>query len=824
MLSIFHRTHPIYSIFTNKNNVKKRKRHSVSSLALFRLNRNLRSPLALLRSTLALLRSISALLRSQFALLRNTQTLLLFPICIAFSPKAQAEIAYADTVKSPLEIHVISSNNLPIANAEVFLEKLHKRTFTNTLGIARFNNLIPGIYEVEISIDTLHFHTHLSTSEIHHIEIPIEQLSLGDVKITVHQSEIQSNILQNLQSQSLNFSSTSISQNLKNIPMMNLVATGRTISKPIFQGNFGLRLPILVQGTRLEGQAWGTDHGPEVGSWGSEKAELIKGTQAITIGGDAWGNAINIQFAPQYHPFESDLKLYSGCQTNGGVFQGGAKWVRGNENGKGHYLVVNFQKSKDYNVPQGILKNTAAEEFSVYGGHSLETSLGLTTINYSAYHFKSGIYLGSHIGNVTDLLWNIQQETPTQLTSDPTYKISKPYQQGQQWIASWEQKFKRFSGVKTLITIQQNRRKEYDPHRNPLNTFPQLDVVLNSVNAQWIKSQELFNARINFGISGQLQQQQWAGYFLVPDFLGWQGSAWILLEPFPRKKLKNEFALRWDRIQRWVYLPQNQTDLNQFGGVSGGYSREFSFGGWFQSIHITQSFRAASVNELYSKGVHHGSAAYEEGNTQLKSESGQKLEWQLQKSTKNWQWNINSFAQHATNYIFLTPQTNPIYSVRGAFPYYKYESMAVWFAGFNVQLKWNTSVGDWGCSYDFIYARLYEIDRFPPQIPPQKFRANWNYKYHGFSTHVEGNLVPKQRFFSSDRDLMAAPNSYFVLNASLGWVPHSNHSNWEFKLFVENATNSNYRDYLDRFRYFVPQPSRNVGLRLLYNLHHHRNH
>jgi iron complex outermembrane receptor protein len=729
-----------------------------------------------------------------------------------------------DTTKSSLEIHVISSNNIPIFNAEIFLEELHLRTFTNKSGVARFNNLNPGIYEVEISIDTLHFHTHLSTSEIHHFEIPLERLSLGDVNIVVHHTEIQSNSLQNLQSQSLNFSSTSITQNLRNIPMMNLVATGRTISKPIFQGNFGLRLPILVQGNRLEGQAWGTDHGPEVGAWGSEKAELLKGTQAISVGGDAWGNAINIQFAPQYHPFETDIKWYSGYQSNGGVIQSGAKWVQGEENGKGHYLVVNFQKSKDYSVPQGTLKNTAAEEFSIYGGHTLLSSWGKSVINYSAYHFKSGIYLGSHIGNVTDLLWNIQQETPTQLTSSPTYNISKPYQLGQQWMASWEQTYKRFTGTKTVITLQQNRRKEYDPHRNPLNTFPQLDVVLNTGTIQWLKTQQISNSKLHLGTSIQIQQQQWEGYFLVPDYWSWQGSVWGIFEPFPRKKMKNEFALRWDRIQRWVYLPQNQNDQNFFNGVSGGYSKEFTWEGWFQTIHITQSFRAPSVNELYSKGVHHGSAAYEEGNENLKSESGQKFEWQSQKSTKNWQWNLNSFAQHSSNYIFLTPQTQPIYSVRGAFPYYKYESMAVWFAGFNIQTKLTTPIGDWGCSYDFIYAKLYEIDRYPPQIPPQKIRATWSFKKNGFSALLEGNYVPKQRFFSADRDLMPAPNDYFILNASLGWIPNANHSHWECKLFVENATNSNYRDYLDRFRYFVPQPSRNWGVRVVYNLHHHRNH
>jgi iron complex outermembrane receptor protein len=119
---------------------------------------------------------------------------------------------------------------------------------------------------------------------------------------------------------------------------------------------------------------------------------------------------------------------------------------------------------------------------------------------------------------------------------------------------------------------------------------------------------------------------------------------------------------------------------------------------------------------------------------------------------------------------------------------------------------------------------LYQLNNFPSLIPPQKIRGFWSLKRAGFNAHIEGIFVPKQSYYSVLWDLVAPPDSYFVLNASLGILPRSNHSDWEFKLYVENATQSNYRDYLDRFRYFVPQPARNLGIRFIYNLHHHRKH
>ncbi len=733
-------------------------------------------------------------------------------------------ISSADSGKTFLEVHLISTSNQPIVKAEVFLEKVHRKLYTNSQGIAKFQNLKSGNYEVEISMDTLHLHLSLTTNEVHHVEIPIELKSIGDVRVVVHQTQNSSHLLSQLHAQSLTFSSTNITQNLKNLPMMNVVSTGRTITKPMYQGISGLRLPMLVQGMRLEGQAWGTDHGPEIGSWGSEKAEIIKGTQAISVGSDAWGNAVNIEFAPKYHPFETDLKCYTGYQSNGNLIQGGFKWVYGMQEGNGHYLVANAQKSSDYKVPQGILKNTASEEFSMYGGHSFQTAIGKSAVNYSWYYFKSGIYWGSHIGNISDLLWNIQQENPTQLSAIASYAIAKPYQQGQQWMGSWKQQYKKLPGFTSVVSIQQNHRKEYDPHRNPSNSFPQLDVVLNSSLIQGIQESSIRGIRLKSGVSAVIQQQTWTGYFLVPDFFGMQGSIWTIIQPFPRKRLKNEWAIRWDVLQRQVALPRNDTRGNYYQGFSGAYTKEFNLNSWLNTVHFTQSFRPPSVNELYSKGVHHGSAAFEEGNENLKPETGQKVEWQLQKTTSKWHINFNSFFQHSTNYIFVNPQPQPIYSIRGAFPYYKYESMAVWFSGFNVNASVHSKWGEYGMSYDYTYAQLYKLNEFPSLIPPQKLRGYWSYKRSGFNTHIEGIFVPKQSFYSNLWDLAPPPDSYFVLNASFGFLPISNHANWEFKLFIENITQSIYRDYLDRFRYFVPQPARNLGLRFIYNLHHHRKH
>ena len=54
-----------------------------------------------------------------------------------------------------------------------------------------------------------------------------------------------------------------VSNLLSAIPQLNLISTGNSIQKPMFQGLSGLRLPLIQNELRMVGQTWGNDHGPE---------------------------------------------------------------------------------------------------------------------------------------------------------------------------------------------------------------------------------------------------------------------------------------------------------------------------------------------------------------------------------------------------------------------------------------------------------------------------------------------------------------------------------------------------------------------------------
>ena len=78
-----------------------------------------------------------------------------------------------------------------------------------------------------------------------------------------------------------------LAESLKQLPGVQTLNTGASISKPIIQGLHSNRVLILQNGVRQEGQQWGSEHAPEIDPFLSTKIQVIKGAGSIRDGGDA---------------------------------------------------------------------------------------------------------------------------------------------------------------------------------------------------------------------------------------------------------------------------------------------------------------------------------------------------------------------------------------------------------------------------------------------------------------------------------------------------------------------------------------------------------
>ena len=76
------------------------------------------------------------------------------------------------------------------------------------------------------------------------------------------------------------------------------------------------------------------------------------------------------------------------------------------------------------------------------------------------------------------------------------------------------------------------------------------------------------------------------------------------------------------------------------------------------------------------------------------------------------------------------------------------------------------------------------------------------------------SLVQKSDGSVGIDDFAPAPEGYHRLDFSAGTTWKIGRQPFDIHLTVQNAMNTNYRDYLDRFRYFTDATGRNVSLKL----------
>ncbi len=748
-------------------------------------------------------------------------------------------------------VFISDTSKLNASGATVRLLAPDKATITDSMGNFEWNGLCPGKYRVQVSYQG--YRTLDSVITLTH-DLTLNALlfsnaqELNSVTITgevIHKDQITTAIKSILSGQALEATrGLSLGESLKGISGVNSLQTGPSISKPVIHGVYSNRVLIMNNGVRQEGQSWGNDHAPEIDPFIATKVTVIKGAASIRYGSDAIGGAILLdpKDLPKQAGIGGEVNLVG--MTNGrvGVASG---YLEGASGGKGEGLSWRIQgtlkKAGNAKTADYYLDNTGYSEndFSAtlqydkphYGG----------ALYFSQFDTKIGIAQASVADNAADLQQLIARGRPAD-NGVFRYAFGRPDQTVNHQLAKVSGYLnlpEKWGKLEAVYAYQRDTRKEYDanPSDNSdtsLNTngIPDLNFQLNTSTADLIWEHRPIAGRIvgsvglNFITHANVQQGT-AYQELIPNFIDY-GEGLFAIEKYTTRRWVFEAGARYDfrRLQVYKYDPTvvveerpvyNWQEPTLNAGATYKFSEhvegDYNFG---------TAWRAPQVIELFANGVHQSAAAWEFGDSSLTLEQAYNNNLSFTFNSKNLVIEAGGYVNYFHHYIYAQPNLNYITTIEGTFPAFTYKQVNAIFEGIDLSINYtfvkNLSLIS---KTSIVRARNLAIHDWLINVPADRFDNSLRYafpsigKWKNIFFDINNLVVAKQIRVPPNSDFAPPPAGYMLWGASAGFsAPFYKHE-LKISLSVTNLTNVDYRDYLDRFRYYFADLGRNVVLRVI---------
>ncbi len=725
--------------------------------------------------------------------------------------------------------------------AKVVIKEQEKGVFTKENGEYRLEGLCPGEYTLTVShigCGTTEYTIQLPSESHFDISLPHSQSHVDTVHIhDKHPGPKTTQVSEELSGRALTEQKgKSLGEALLAVNGVSALQTGSSVFKPMIHGLHSNRVLILNNGVRQEGQQWGSEHGPEIDAFIANKITVVKGANGVRYGPDAIAGVVLVEPA--------ELRDTAGI--------GGEVNLVGMSNGRGGaasaMLEGNFAKLPalswrvqgstkrlgSVQTPDYVLGNTGVREMNYSAAAGWNKPRYGLDVYFSSFNTDLGVFSGSHFGNLTDLEAAIESDAPL-LEYDFTYEIDRPNQHIEHRLVKVKSFIKTGDENQLNLTysFQDNVRLEYDKDR-PYNDslaaldLPQLNYNVGTQNVELMWEHNRYRGfKGMVGVTGTRQANVWSGTFLIPNYLAYSGGVYAI-ERFVRLRWELEGGIRYDYKWLRTYRKRNGV-VSQQDHV--WQNPSLSLGGLYRinphlsaSINFGLAWRPPQVNELYSDGLHHGSAAIEVGDPNLVPETAYNLIASLKyKNHERFSSEVSFYHNYIQNFIYLVPQQPPTLTIRGAFPTFFFKQVDARLVGADFSASYSPLNGLFLTGKAAILrATNLSEDDFLVLMPADRFEGIIRYEFNEgdrlLAPFVRGGVAytRQQTRTPPDEDYAPAPPAYTLVQFGAGFTVPMKAGNLECGLTLDNATNTRYRNYLNRFRYFSDEMGRNLLLRLKY--------
>lgn len=727
----------------------------------------------------------------------------------------------------------------PLEFAEVFIPELKKGGLTDSLGYYKITGICNGNYtlvckhlgceDVKLPI-TVNGNTVQNFYPEHHLH-ELGLVAVVEDKQPIKNTQVSYSLTQRELEQKMG---QSLGKLLEAVPGVTVLQTGSGISKPVINGLHSNRILILNNGIRQEGQQWGSEHAPEIDPFIGTNITVVKGANAVKYGSDAIAGVILVEPSklPDNERISGELNAVSATNGRSGIISGMVEQNFKKLTSLSWRLQGTVKKVGTMHTPRYYLSNSAVEEYNFSATAGWNKKNYGVEVFYSQFNTNIGILSAAHIGNVTDLLDAIARTEPI-TKGQFTYEVNRPYQHIEHEL--FKAKVYVFTGNAGKLNItyarQYNLRNEYDKDL-PLNdslaglNTPELqfEITSNSVDLNW-EHKTVKRISGTIGVNGLTQGNTYEGRYFVPNYSNRTGGIyWV--ERWTKNKLQLELGTRYDYRLLQVFKYHNNAlirPVHTFENVTGTFGAIYKFSDKLSStINIGSAWRAPAVNELYSDGIHHGTATYEVGNKALIPEKAiNTIVGVSYKKHEKFSVELSAHYNSIRNFIYLQPVLTPTVTIHGAFPTFEYKQVNALLTGADVQVNYyivpQLLVT---CKTSLLRAYNKTINDFLIQMPADRGEANLTYNFKSLNNvkdsylSVSGLYVNKQFRVPANADYALPPEAYFLLGIETGTSFVINKQAFIVGLGVSNLLNTSYRDYMNKFRYYTDEVGRNITLRL----------
>jgi len=464
---------------------------------------------------------------------------------------------------------------------------------------------------------------------------------------------------------------------IQSLPGVSQITEGPAISKPVIRGLGYNRVVVINDGVRQEGQQWGDEFGIEIDEYNVNRVEVLKGPASLSYGSDAMAGVINF-LGPSPLP-EGKIKgsVITNYQTNNGLYTGSFN-LGGNQNGFIWDMRYTFKQAHDYqNKFDGYVWNSGYGENDVSAMLGINKKWGYSRLVLSLFDLKLGIVEGardSATGKFTQHFLDAGQDSlgiapSAAYTNYNYYPII--HQHVQHYKAVWDNSFLLGQNrINVKLGLQQN-------HRQEANDITRGDIYNNyfflrtiNYDAQYILAEKKLLSW-SFGVNGMAQSSEDRGIvFLVPEYnlfdIGIFSTAKKTIG-----KLTISGGIRFDsrNLQtKNLYVDSDGVRLDapkahsinrftafqsKFSGVSGSIGAAYDFShAIYGKLNFSRGYRAPTIAESGSDGIHDGTPFYEIGDPSLKAESSLQVDATIGINTEDITAELSPFINKINNYIF----------------------------------------------------------------------------------------------------------------------------------------------------------------------------